>query len=255
MRKWITVAFAATLLGGCSEELVRPMASQPRFDSGVCTDTGPTEPGCPVQIIFNEYEDDMAQDAGAATGAESLWSGQADLSAFADPYSCPDQITLARNKVYIPEYGEDATFLVTNLNKVSNDGYGGLGQPMATYAVGPRSFNSVVPLGKYKMYGGFMKARCTIKTVRTQAGIRVMVGAILWYDYQGEIDLASNSAGGGDDTRGWAYSNNGSQSGMGNGGPTPQSVINRLLGGGGCTVGWEVWIDGAMACDAKGNAQ
>lgn len=154
---------------------VRPRLVEKSVESLHCTDEGPTDPGCPVLFLAGEYQDEMASAIGTADGLEPLWSGEPS-SSVPGPYSCPQLVSFARNIVYIPQYGEDAVFLVDNLNKISDDGYSSLGEPMATYAVGPRTFNSVSPWQKYTMRGGTMRARCQVKTVRTGIGYRVILG-------------------------------------------------------------------------------
>jgi len=254
MRSLPAVVVAGLLVAACqADQSVSPRShptGKPLFVTG-CTDTAPTAPGCPVLFSSSELTDNMADEVGMASGTEPLWTGQTDVSSLG-PYTCPDQINLARNKVYIPEYSEDATFLVTNLNKVSNDGFSSDGSPLATYAVGTnRTFTSAIPLGKYTMKGGYMKARCKVVTVRSGAGFRVLLGPVTWYDYvQGEVDLADNDASGGSSTRGWADDESGNVTGVGDGGA--QQVVDAYFGGL-CTVGWEVWVDGVEKCDAVGN--
>ncbi len=84
----------------------------------------------------------------------------------------------------------------------------------------------------------------------------VYVGYMRWYDYTGSIYRRGSSPGGsGSGSRGWAYSLTGTQYRNGEGeGEDWNDALDTWLGGGGCTVGWEIWVDNDQVCDAHGNA-
>ncbi|MEP6732315.1 MAG: hypothetical protein ABJE10_16840 [bacterium] len=86
----------------------------------------------------------------------------------------------------------------------------------------------------------------------------VEVGLVTWYNYTGEVFRRSPTGSGGPSDRGWAYYDGATgttsgQDGEAGGGSAAQSVVDRFLSTGACTVGWEVWVDGDQRCKADGS--
>lgn len=251
----LNVFSLALLLVGCTQETVAPPTAGHRsLRSEVCTILPPTQPGCPIGFSASEAEDNFATSAGSADGSEPAWYGQTEPSLTA-PLKCPATISVATNKVWIPEYSENATFYVMGLVKVRDIGYSALGEPMAEYRVPFIETSSAQPLGKYKMLGGSMYGRCKVQELKVGSTVKVMVGPITWYNYDGEIFLAEDSypGGGNDADRGWAFRDSQQGTTTGRGAGVPSDVVNRFLNHGECTLGWEIWVDQMMRCDAHGN--
>lgn len=249
------VAVIALLASACGDVATIPVASVASSIAFSCMDEGDPEPGCPVLWTFQDGDDEMATDAGIAVGTEPLWLGQLIESVEA-PRACPNWIPLAHNKVYVPAFYETAVFQVSGLTKVANLGVSVGGHPMAAYSVPSGPLYSSFPRDKYIMQGGLMKARCNTFEGRTPTGRIVYVGTVTWYDYTGEVYLSDRTATpGGDGGRGWGYRDtaSGTTSGAGSLPGGAQTAVSRYLSGNGCTEGWEIWVDGARACDAHGN--
>jgi hypothetical protein len=83
-------------------------------------------------------------------------------------------------------------------------------------------------------------------------------GRMVVYDVQASIILnpgEESPPSGGGASRGWAHQRlTGEEYRNGAGqGEDWRDVLDRWLYGGEWTVGWEIWVDGEMACDAQGN--
>jgi hypothetical protein len=255
MKVWILLA--AGLLAGCGADAIEgPQLQRGGKTAFNCTDMGEPEPGCPVSWSALEGSEEIATPAGSADGSEPLWLGEPASSFSESALTCPQTIAAATNKAYIIEFGEDAYFRVTGLVKHANLGYSVYGSPMASYRVPPGAIRSYSPLDKYEMIGGLMYARCNIVIVRTGLGVRVELGPITWYNYDGSIFLSSLPPRPGEDEgRGWGFRNSGTGSTTYGGTPTGVllSALAKYDSGGGCTKGVEIWIDGWQVCDAYGN--
>jgi hypothetical protein len=158
-------------------------------------------------------------------------------------------------KVYIPETGESATFdIPVPIEKVSDDGYTVWGIPMGTYAFPPNmEIWSSEPSGKYAARGGFLRAVCFDIALRTDMGVRLLGGYHLWYDYNGSIFGTPGSSSGGSTGRGWSWHSTGTGYRNAGGQGSWEAALDSYLSGGGCSYGWEIWIDGVQKCDEFGN--
>jgi len=115
-----------------------------------------------------------------------------------------------------------------------------------------------MPLGRYRdvtnnyvAEGGYIYAACYTKWV-TLLNVTAIVGPMVSFNYTGTVMFEPASGTGGSDAGGWAYSNIEIEveNGVGDGW---RDALDTFLSGGGCTKGWEIWVDDDQACDANGN--
>jgi hypothetical protein len=251
------LAFGVVFTLACDASTTQPSLAlhvgPPAFE---CTDLQNPEPGCPVLWSSEEVTDEMATLAGDASGSEPLWTGQYSEE-IEGPLMCPAYVSLATNKVYIPQFSETAVFQVSSLTKIRDMGVSQFGMPMAVYSVPSASIYSSSPPLKYKMQGGEMHARCAIIQVKTPFGFRVELGPITWYNYTGSVYLADWGTPGPGDFGGRGWGSHDTETSTTKGGGTipagAQDAVDRFLAGLGCTAGWEIWVDDKRACDAFGN--
>jgi hypothetical protein len=198
---------------------------------------------------------DYARPVGQASGTELAWSGQAfdSYSSSDEDASCHQTVSGVTFKLYIPEYGEDATFDVpVPIELATYDGSTTFGVPMGSYAL-PENIEIVssTPPGKYAARGGLLRAICYDFTVHTGTGIRVEGGWHTWYDYTGQVYLHVGGTAMGGPGGGWAYAtSDGFQNGMGDG--DWGSALSTFMLRGTCTYGWEIWVDGTEKCNEYG---
>jgi hypothetical protein len=85
------------------------------------------------------------------------------------------------------------------------------------------------------------------------AGFKITFGPVTWYDYVGDVQLASGDGTGQGSNRGWAYEDTKTSviTGQNEGDEDPTLVITIWTNSGGCTPGWEVIINGVQMCNAN----
>lgn len=187
-----------------------------------------------------------------------LWSGQTydQLSSIAEMPKCRSSefITV---KVTVLHYGEHAYFfLKTPVPKIRDGQWDYVhNKPTAEYQVPNSYILSDIPGGKYRIYGGTIMARCAWRLLRTPFGFEVHMGQVTTYGYNGILELAPSNGTGPGRGRGWGARFGSTDSGSGNGwgsGGSWQEALAKYLDTQQCTVGWEIWIDGAQRCRADG---
>ena len=199
---------------------------------------------------------DFSQEIATETGTQPdpslpLWQGESVVSG--GTYVCPTWWPNPDFKVIIPQHNytlvhfsipgqAHASFPVTPPPNHP-------GIPSAAYAM---------PLGRYRdvtnnyvAEGGYIYAACYTKWV-TLLNVTAIVGPMVSFNYTGTVMFEPASGTGGSDAGGWAYSNIEIEveNGVGDGW---RDALDTFLSGGGCTKGWEIWVDDDQACDANGN--
>lgn len=110
--------------------------------------------------------------------------------------------------------------------------------------------------GTMELGPGDLEGTCWTRRVRVYSPIfgwtTAWVGVISWYRFYGTM-TPTNGYPGGFGGRGWAWHNSGSGYSNGEGGDW-QSVLQAYLTSGTCTPGWEIWMDGRMVCNSRGQA-
>ena len=190
-----------------------------------------------------------------ADGTEPLWDGESfALSENGNFQSvCPPYFPYVNFSEYVPSTAEDARFHVTGpITKIGDLGYTVYGRPMARYRLPEMVFNSTD--GRYSIYGGTIGITCLVE-LRRVLGNFYQVELQIWrawgYDSPGGVRYNRSPLAGGGDGGGWGWSDDGSSNGSGDGWST---ALQTYLSGGGCTAGFEIWVDDDQKCDAYGNA-
>jgi hypothetical protein len=218
-----------------------------------CTDEGPPQPDCPVTFSPEEDTSYIATRSGPADGTEPVWSGESAES-FPGPYFCPQRYPAPIVKAYIYEYAEHAWFATLgDATLIRVTGRTVLGQPMADYQLPYEDMLSIRPWHKYTLLsslGATIKVVCSARRVRTGLGWRVELGPMTNYGLVGSIVLTNPYSSGGGGSRGWSYGSGGVF--VNGAGVDAQLAAQRYIEHGDCTVGYEIWEDGAMVCDAGG---
>lgn len=220
-----------------------------------CTDEPPTADDCPLMYSPQEHESHFATPTGTASGVEPIWDGT-DMTG-STVFSCAPYVVNPTFKVYVPEH---STYVTIEGHGVwmfaMSRGTSAFGVPMAEYYAAAGEHWSSVPDLSYYAMGGSIRGVCYTVKVRVPGAAALYVGFTRWYDYTGSIYRRGSSPGGsGSGGRGWAYSVTGDQWRNGEGqGEDWNDVLDTWWQSGGCTEGWEIWVDGDQKCDADGNA-
>ena len=254
-RSVLASALTVLSIAACSEGTA-PLEPFTGRHANECTDEGPTEPGCPVQIQFtSELETDVAQDVGFATGAEPLWSGEsfAEVMESSERF-CPSFYKPGKISWYVPEFGENAVFdLPGTAYLQAVIGRTVLGFPMARYSIPISTLTSTEPAGKYKIFGNVtLYVVCNMVRFRTSRGRLVEGGFMRIYNMEANIQLTEPGGASGSSDRGWAWQDSFTGQEYKNGagqGSDWRAALDTYIETGVCTRGWEIWVDGEQLCD------
>lgn len=221
----------------------------------VCPIEGPVPDGCPLEFQDSDDENPFATEVGTATGLETLWTGR-DVNPSSDILECSPYLVNPSFTIYVPDYGSTVTFAGHGtFNKIATLPTLA-GVPGAVYQVGSGPYYSARPLGTYSALGGTIEARCLTTRFRTGTGVALIMGKNIYSNYTGQIIRNGATSGGGEDEteRGWASSYSDETTGASTESAinSPSAVILNYVSHDECTIGWEVWIDGDLKCNADG---
>jgi hypothetical protein len=125
------------------------------------------------------------------------------------------------------------------------------GYPQAAYNVPMGAW--IDKSGRYQAIGGQIYAKCKMERVRTSAGKMGARGNMIGWHYTGGVYAAPSMSSASPGGRGWSFKDFkiNVESGVGDGW---RAALATFLNGGGCTRGWEIWVDGKQTCAADGTA-
>jgi hypothetical protein len=262
-RRTSLALLALALTVTACQDIAAPRMSQrgPSRDFEPCPIEGPIPDGCPLPYSDSNTEQPFASYLGPATGSEPVWSG-GELDYANSNLVCGDLLFAPLFTIFVPDYGSDVQF-ASDMNflkqmDLPSTTVLGITVPRARYYVPAGPIYSVRPLGQYEASGGTIDVTCFAAVVRTLPGGQALaLGKNIYSNYTGQI-LRNQPGGGGstwEDGRGWASENDGEVTGTGtaSNGFSAELAISRLTQMNECTVGWEIWIDGRIACFADGS--
>ena len=184
-----------------------------------------------------------------------VWTGeQVEQLAPADPTQrqCPPSWRNPGVRVHLSLYNESVVFHWTGFATLV--GYAGMrnGWPVGVYGVSLGTAYATGPFtgNKYKAVGGEIHAECHYARVQVGSSHVGDLWRMVSFNFTGPVYLESVGGTPGDGG-GWSHARSNGidvyvQYGAGNGW---QSVLNKYLGGGGCTRGWTVYVDGVQKCN------
>lgn len=198
----------------------------------------------------SDEQSHMAEYVGAGNPNYPAWNGEIEVQG--GMYVCPSWWDLPSFRVRIIQNGESVYFKAVGRAYLDPSIFippeGNI--PRAAYTTPSGQIRDQT--GRYVAQGGHIYARCFVKQVWGARGnVLAYVGPIVSFNFTGTIMHNPNGGptGGG---RGWAYKDD--QVYVENGvGPGWREALDRFLSGGGCTQGYEIWVDGTLKCDANGN--
>lgn len=121
---------------------------------------------------------------------------------------------------------------------------GAIGVPGGRFSA-PNTWHSYSTDGEWRAWGGNLYGECHGQYRRTNLLFKVWVGFMRWYSFDGAIEATWGGGGYGPDG-GWGAKFGSTYSGQGT---AWGAALNAYLDHQQCTPGWEIWVDGIMACD------
>jgi hypothetical protein len=237
-----------------SSALARPLRN--RFlDPTSSAQWIPTEECVTEHYTIETEQESVHETPNFATGTEPLYAGESLSFPSSGTFvgECPPAWPRLRFREYVPSTGEEATFVIPGpISKIGNLGYTTFGFAMARYRIPEMIYNSND--GRYSIYGGTIGVTCWISIRRVTGNvlnIEIAVGRTWGYDSPGGVRFNRTPLAGGGSEGGWGWDDDNGQNGDGG---SWQAAVDTYLGGGGCTPGWEIWVDGDQKCDANGYA-